>query len=56
LWSLAVEQQFYIAWPVVLWLALRLRLNMLAVIFILAVGSFAPDRYAQAFSRWLTSR
>jgi peptidoglycan/LPS O-acetylase OafA/YrhL len=41
LWSLAVEEQFYIAWPVVLWLAWRLRLNVALVIAILAVGSFA---------------
>jgi peptidoglycan/LPS O-acetylase OafA/YrhL len=41
LWSLAVEEQFYIAWPVVLWLAWRLRLNLAVVIAILAVSSFA---------------
>jgi peptidoglycan/LPS O-acetylase OafA/YrhL len=41
LWSLAVEEQFYIAWPVVLWLAFRLRLNLVVVISVLAVGSFA---------------
>jgi peptidoglycan/LPS O-acetylase OafA/YrhL len=41
LWSLAVEEQFYIAWPVVLWLAWRLRLNIALVLAILAIGSFA---------------
>jgi len=41
LWSLAVEEQFYIAWPVVLWLAWRLRLNVALVIAILACISFA---------------
>jgi peptidoglycan/LPS O-acetylase OafA/YrhL len=41
LWSLAVEEQFYIVWPGVLWLAWRLRLNIALVIAILAVTSFA---------------
>jgi peptidoglycan/LPS O-acetylase OafA/YrhL len=52
LWSLAVEEQFYIAWPVVLWLAWRLRLNVAVVIAILAVGSFAlniRDTFGPAF-------
>jgi peptidoglycan/LPS O-acetylase OafA/YrhL len=49
LWSLAVEEQFYIAWPVVLWLAWRLRLNVALVIAILAVSSFALN-IADTFS------
>jgi peptidoglycan/LPS O-acetylase OafA/YrhL len=52
LWSLAVEEQFYIAWPVVLWLAWRLRLNLAVVIAILAIGSFAlniTDTFAPDF-------
>jgi peptidoglycan/LPS O-acetylase OafA/YrhL len=52
LWSLAVEEQFYIAWPVVLWLGLRLRLNVVVVISILAVGSFAlniMDTFSSSF-------
>jgi peptidoglycan/LPS O-acetylase OafA/YrhL len=48
LWSLAVEEQFYIAWPVVLWFAWRLRLNIALVIAILAVSSFALN-IADAF-------
>ena len=41
LWSLAIEEQFYIVWPVVLLLASRLRLNLLMVSAGLALVSFA---------------
>ena len=49
LWSLAVEEQFYICWPVVLWLTWRLRLNVAIIIAILAAGSFALN-IADTFS------
>lgn len=41
LWSLAIEEQFYILWPVILLLAWRWRLNLLAVSAVLALASFA---------------
>lgn len=41
LWSLGVEEQFYIIWPVALWLAWRLRLNIALVIAIIGGSSFA---------------
>jgi peptidoglycan/LPS O-acetylase OafA/YrhL len=41
LWSLGVEEQFYILWPVVLWLAWRLRRNLAAPTLFLAAVSFA---------------
>lgn len=40
LWSLAVEEQFYIFWPLVLWAACKLRLNLLSVTVLLAAISF----------------
>jgi peptidoglycan/LPS O-acetylase OafA/YrhL len=40
LWSLGIEEQFYLAWPLLLMLAARLRLNLLAVASVLGIGSF----------------
>jgi hypothetical protein len=50
-----VEEQFYLLWPLTLWLALRLRLRALAVIVFLGVASFGwnvlrlPGSEAAAF-------
>jgi peptidoglycan/LPS O-acetylase OafA/YrhL len=41
LWSLGIEEQFYLAWPLLLMLAARLRLNLLLVAASLAALSFA---------------
>ncbi len=40
LWSLAIEEQFYIAWPLALLLAHRLRLPLLSLARVLAICSF----------------
>lgn len=40
LWSLAVEEQFYIVWPLILWLAWRLRFNFIWITLLVAVASF----------------
>jgi peptidoglycan/LPS O-acetylase OafA/YrhL len=40
LWSLGIEEQFYLFWPLLLVLAARLRLNILATASVIAVASF----------------
>ena len=40
LWSLGIEEQFYILWPVILLLAWKRRMNLLAVAAVLALASF----------------
>ncbi len=43
LWSLGIEEQFYILWPVILLLGWRLRANLFAVAAVLALASFAAN-------------
>ncbi len=40
LWSLGIEEQFYIAWPLLIWLAWKAKLNFFVVTLLLAAASF----------------
>jgi len=41
LWSLGIEEQFYLLWPLILMLAARLRVSILATASVIALASFA---------------
>lgn len=45
LWSLAIEEQFYLLFPLVVWLAWRIRLNLLTLVAAIAVCSLIANLY-----------
>lgn len=40
LWSLAIEEQFYIFWPLTLWLAWKIKFNLFSTTILIAIISF----------------
>jgi peptidoglycan/LPS O-acetylase OafA/YrhL len=49
LWSLGIEEQFYIVWPLIVWAAYKKKIDWLLVVSVIAIGSFV-------LNLWLVDR
>lgn len=43
LWSLGIEEQFYLFWPLVVWAAIKARVSLIIVVVVLGALSFAVN-------------
>jgi peptidoglycan/LPS O-acetylase OafA/YrhL len=50
LWSLGIEEQFYIVWPIVLWCAWRLKVSIGLLLLVLMSLSFALNIYRSVYN------